>query len=72
MSRRGKFYRLLEVSRPKSFPQHGKLSLRQIDRMLKRRRNLARGFLASPLSSLPAPNRNRRYDPLRREVCIFS
>jgi hypothetical protein len=37
-NRRGKFYRLLEVSRPASFPRHGKLSLRQIDRMLERRR----------------------------------
>ena len=44
MSRRGKFYRLLEVSRPESFPQHGKLSLRQIDRMLKRRRKLNEGI----------------------------
>jgi hypothetical protein len=38
MNRRGKFYRLLELSRPISFPRHGKLSLRQIDRMLKRRK----------------------------------
>jgi hypothetical protein len=43
-NRRGKFYRLLEVSRPESFPRHGKLSLRQIDRMLKRRRKLNRGI----------------------------
>jgi len=43
-NRRGKFYRLLEVSRPASFPRHGKLSLRQIDRMLKRRRKPNEGI----------------------------
>ena len=36
--RRGKFYHLLELSRPTTFARHGKLSLRQIDRMLKRRK----------------------------------
>jgi hypothetical protein len=35
---RGKFYRLLELSRPQSFPRHGKLSVRQVDRILKLRR----------------------------------
>lgn len=39
MKRRGRFYDLLNVSRPKSFPQHGKLSVRQIDRALRQRRN---------------------------------
>jgi hypothetical protein len=34
---RGKFYRLLELSRPTKFSMHDKLSLRQINRMLKRR-----------------------------------
>jgi len=34
---RGKFYRLLELSRPTKFSGHDKLSLRQINRMLKRR-----------------------------------
>lgn len=43
-NRRGKFYRLLEVSRPASFPRHGKLSLRQIDRMLERRKEPNDGF----------------------------
>ena len=36
----GKFYRLLEVSRPDSFPRHGKLTPRQIERTLSRRSNL--------------------------------
>jgi hypothetical protein len=36
--RRGKFYHLLECSRPPTFARHGKLSLRHIDRMLKRRK----------------------------------
>ena len=36
--RRGEFYHLLELSRPATFSRHGKLSLRQIDRMLKRRK----------------------------------
>jgi hypothetical protein len=35
--RRGTFYRLLEISRPASFPRYGKLSVRQIDRILKKR-----------------------------------
>jgi hypothetical protein len=39
---RGKFYRLLELSRPESFPRFGKLSLRQIERALKARRNQRR------------------------------
>jgi hypothetical protein len=38
VTRRGKFYHLLEVSRPASFPRHGKLSAKQIDRVLKRRK----------------------------------
>jgi hypothetical protein len=38
VERRGKFYRLLEVGRPGSFPATGKLSVRQIDRVLKHRR----------------------------------
>lgn len=36
--KRGTFYDLLQLSRPTSYPQNGKLSLRQIDRMLKRRK----------------------------------
>jgi hypothetical protein len=36
--RRGKFYHLLEVSRPSSFPRYGKLSLRQVERILGQRR----------------------------------
>ena len=35
---RGGFYHLLELSRPATFARHGKLSLWQIDRMLKRRK----------------------------------
>ena len=35
---RGTFSHLLEFSRPETFSQHGKLSVRQIDRMLKRRK----------------------------------
>lgn len=32
------FYRLLELCRPETFPRHGKLSRRQIDRILSQRR----------------------------------
>jgi hypothetical protein len=42
--RRGKFYRMLELSRPPRFPGHGKLTVRQIDRTLKRRKKLKRGI----------------------------
>jgi hypothetical protein len=35
--RRGKFYRLLQLSRPPSFPRHGKLSLRHIKQVLAQR-----------------------------------
>jgi hypothetical protein len=38
IKQRGMFYRLLELSRPISFPRHGKLNPRQIERMLKRRK----------------------------------
>ena len=34
---RGDFYRLLTLSLPSSFPRHGKLSVKQVDRVLKRR-----------------------------------
>jgi hypothetical protein len=37
VERRGKFYRLLELSRPTSFPRHGKLSMKQVGRILDRR-----------------------------------
>jgi len=40
--RRGKFYRMLTLSRPTRFPAHGKLTVRQIDRTLKRRKELKR------------------------------
>jgi hypothetical protein len=36
-NRRGKFYRLLELGRPTSFPRAGKLSIMQIGRVLRRR-----------------------------------
>lgn len=36
--RRGRFFRLLLVSRPGTFAKQGKLTVRQIDRVLKRRR----------------------------------
>jgi hypothetical protein len=36
---RGQFYRLLELSRPTEFPLHGKLSIRQVGRILKRQRH---------------------------------
>jgi hypothetical protein len=36
--RRGGFYLFLELSRPEQFPMHGKLHPRQVDRLLKRRR----------------------------------
>jgi hypothetical protein len=42
-NRRGKFYHLLQLSRPLSFPRHGKLSVRHIKRVLaQRRRQLLR------------------------------
>jgi hypothetical protein len=37
-ARRGKFYRFLELSRPESFPRYGKLGIRQVNRILKFRR----------------------------------
>jgi hypothetical protein len=46
--RRGKFYHLLEVSRPSSFPRYGKLSLRQIQRTLRlrsKRKNPLEGLI---------------------------
>lgn len=36
--RRGKFYHLLQVSRPLSFPRHGKMSLRHIKQVLAQRK----------------------------------
>jgi len=36
--RRGKFFRFLELSRPATFPRFGKLAVRQIERVLKRRK----------------------------------
>jgi hypothetical protein len=36
-NQRGRFYRLLELSRPTSFFRYGKLSLRQLERTLKKR-----------------------------------
>ena len=38
VKKRGNFYDLLQVSRPKEYPTKGKLGVRQIDRMLKRRK----------------------------------
>jgi hypothetical protein len=43
--RRGKFYHLLELSRPSSFPRYGKLSVRQIDRTLKSRKKRPEPFV---------------------------
>jgi hypothetical protein len=37
-NRRGKFYHLLQLSRPPSFPRHGKLSLRHIKQVLAQRK----------------------------------
>jgi hypothetical protein len=50
--RRGKFYRLLEVGRPSSFPRYGKLTVRQVDRTLRHRRK--RSPIAGLLPSKPA------------------
>jgi hypothetical protein len=36
--RRGTFYELLNASRPSSFPRHGKMSLKQLNRTLRQRR----------------------------------
>jgi hypothetical protein len=36
--RRGKFYRLLELGRPSRFAQHGRLSLKHIQTLLKSRK----------------------------------
>jgi hypothetical protein len=41
MDRRGKFYHLLQLCRPLSFPRHGKLSLRHIKQVLAQRRRQA-------------------------------
>jgi hypothetical protein len=41
---RGSFYRLLEVCRPSSYARHGKLSVRQVDRVLKRRKKISLGM----------------------------
>ena len=49
--RRGKFYRLLELSRPASFPRMGKFSLKQMARTLKQRRNKCEGAGQSPLKA---------------------
>jgi len=47
--RRGKFYHLLELCRPPSFPRYGKLSPKQIDRVIKGRRRRSRVlFLQAP------------------------
>ena len=37
LKQRGDFYRLLTLGLPSSFPRHGKLSVKQVDRVLKRR-----------------------------------
>jgi len=37
-NRRGKFYRLLRLSRPLLFPRHGKLSLKHIKQVLAQRK----------------------------------
>jgi len=42
------FYRLLELSRPETFPRHGKLSRRQIDRILSQRRPTAEKLSQKP------------------------
>jgi hypothetical protein len=39
----GSFYRMLQFCRPSSYPLHGKLSLRQVDRVLKQRKLIKRG-----------------------------
>jgi hypothetical protein len=38
-NRRGKFFRFLQLSRPAKFPRYGKLTVRQIERVLKRRKS---------------------------------
>jgi hypothetical protein len=48
--RRGRFYHLLEVSRPTSYSRYGKLSLRQIERILRRRRKGKRPTVHQVLS----------------------
>jgi hypothetical protein len=48
--KKSKFFRLLEVSRPQSFPQAGKLTLRQIDRAFSRK-------LEKNSSTRPRPSR---------------
>jgi hypothetical protein len=51
--RSGKFYRLLELCLPLSFPRYGKLSVRQIGRVLERRN--ARIGKPRPATLLPEP-----------------
>lgn len=46
--RRGKFYDFLMVSRPRSFPQHGKLSPRQVHRTLEADKSASAIFKSLP------------------------
>jgi hypothetical protein len=57
--RRGMFYRFLELNRPQSFPRHGKLSVRQIDRILKRRNALRQKGAVLFQGSVLQPGKNR-------------
>jgi hypothetical protein len=58
VKQRGNFHELLYLSRPTSYPRHGKLSARQIDRMLKRRRSRQLG------EDPPAPVSRRKPRPM--------
>jgi hypothetical protein len=56
LKRRGNFYALLLVSRPTEYPGAGKLSVRQINRMLERKRKKQRGEdPPTPPSRTPSP-----------------
>jgi hypothetical protein len=57
LKQRGDFYELLQLSRPTSYPQNGKLSIRQIDRLLKRRKSRQLG------EDPPTPVRRVRRKP---------
>ncbi len=57
VKQRGNFYDLLQLSRPTSYAPMGKLSIRQIDRLLKRRKSRQLG------EDPPTPVRRVRHKP---------
>jgi hypothetical protein len=50
--RHGRFYRMLELSRPSSFPEYGKLTLRQVARTLKRAGKRSGGLVGEVIARI--------------------